>query len=141
MVFRRHRGFTLIELMIAVAIIGILAAIAIPSYIGYVERAQTRDAQATLQSMALALERRYSQTYRYGDDTGESVSPSERGLSPDQSPPSGTPIYEIALTITDDGQRYRLEAERVKAGRGAPACHVLSLDSEGRRTPAPGACD
>ena len=136
----RQRGFTLIELMIAVVIVGILAAIAIPSYLRYVERAQARDAQAAMQSLALALERRYSQTYRYGEDTaGDGVPPSDRDLSPSQSPESGDAKYKLVLTIADSGQTYTLQASRV--GRNSESCDVMSLDSQGNRSPAPGTCD
>lgn len=49
-----RRGFTLMELMLAVIVIAILVSIAIPSYINTVERARAREAQATLESMRAA---------------------------------------------------------------------------------------
>lgn len=58
-------GFTLIELLIAVAIVGILAAIAIPSYTAYVRQSNRTDAVRTLTLGAQALERCYSQAFTY----------------------------------------------------------------------------
>lgn len=62
---RRVRGFTLIELLIAIAIVGILAAIAIPSYTNSVVKSKRRAAEACLSSFATQMERYYTTTLRY----------------------------------------------------------------------------
>lgn len=60
-------GFTIIELMIAVVIIGILAAIAYPNYADYVRRSRRADAQAALMQLRLAQEKFRANNTTYGD--------------------------------------------------------------------------
>ena len=60
-----HSGFTLIELMITVAIVAILAAIAYPSYTEYVQRSHRADARVALASAAQWMERQYTTSNAY----------------------------------------------------------------------------
>ena len=59
-------GFTLVELIIVVAIISILASIAIPAYNGYVETSKRSDAQASLMALAIAQEKYRASNPKYG---------------------------------------------------------------------------
>lgn len=61
----RHRGFTLIELMITVAIVAILASIALPSYREYVVRTRRADVQRLLLQYAQNFERYYTTNGKY----------------------------------------------------------------------------
>lgn len=65
---RRATGFTLIEMMITVAIIGILAAVAIPAYSDYVTRGKIPEATGALASMRINLEQYYQDNRNYGSD-------------------------------------------------------------------------
>ncbi|QZA77536.1 type IV pilin protein [Deefgea tanakiae] len=65
--FKKTSGFTLIELMITVAVIGILASIAIPSYSTYIKKARRTDAQTVLLQNANVLERIYTTENKYGE--------------------------------------------------------------------------
>ncbi|KUJ87099.1 MAG: type IV pilin [Halomonas sp. 54_146] len=60
-----QRGFTLIELMIVVVIVGIIASIAYPSYTRYVQKSMRTDAHAGLMQAASVLERCYTRSYSY----------------------------------------------------------------------------
>jgi len=64
------KGFTLIELMIVVAIVGILAAIAIPAYIDYTVRAKVTEVSVAADALAQALSEYHASRGEFPDDTG-----------------------------------------------------------------------
>ena len=66
----RVDGFTLVELLVAMVIVGILGAIAYPSYLAYILKAHRADAQTTLSQYQMALERCYSQNFAYNAACG-----------------------------------------------------------------------
>lgn len=61
----RERGFTLIEIIIAVALVAILTAIALPSYRSYVTKTKVKTAQSDLASLSIALENFYQRNLAY----------------------------------------------------------------------------
>jgi type IV pilus assembly protein PilE len=84
-----ERGVTLIELLTVVAIIGVLSAIAYPSYLQYTMRGNRTDALRTLTLTSQALERCYSQTFDYSNATCTALIPA--------TSPQG--YYTIAQTL------------------------------------------
>ncbi|HOY70967.1 MAG TPA: prepilin-type N-terminal cleavage/methylation domain-containing protein [Methylotenera sp.] len=68
---KKHRGFTLIEMMITVAIIGILAAIAIPAYKDYTEKAKISGAVSDIAAMGTIIEQFFQENRRYPDSLAE----------------------------------------------------------------------
>lgn len=121
-----NKGFTLIELMIAVAIIGFLAAIAYPSYLEFTKKTRRAEGAATVMEAMQVTERHFSQTGVYA---GAPI--------PDRSPQSGSQVYNIELADGDakDGG-YLITATAVNGSLlEGDDCAVISINALGLREP------
>ena len=139
MMLRKQAGFTLIELMIVVAIIGILAAIAFPSYQESTAKTRRANAQAEMLSLSSALERYYSENNHYSNAAAAGA---------DTGAPAGT-VYRVeaevatfyTITISavgdvDAAQTYTLSAAPVTGSAMAgDRCGTMTLSSAGVKTP------
>ncbi|MAM69627.1 MAG: pilus assembly protein PilE [Gammaproteobacteria bacterium] len=124
-------GFTLIELMVVVAIIGILAAIAIPAYQDSTMRANRSDAQITLSRLATLQERYYFRTNQYTGDFSDLLS----GLANNTtSITSDEGFYTIALTAT--ASSWSMTATATGTQADDTECATLTLNNLGGKTSA-----
>lgn len=117
-------GFTLIEVMITVAIVGILAAVAYPSYTNYLRDSRRADCKAVLLSYANALERRFSVDNAYPDE----------GLGSFNCPiGGGTTTYNLAYADGDGGTSFTLTATPT-GPQTDDRCGTLTLTNTGARS-------
>jgi len=127
---KKMKGFTLIELMIVVVIVGILAAVAYPSYQDSVRKSRRADAQGVLMGLAGAMERHYTNNNTYkgagpsGADTGAPA------IYAKKSPKDGTNTYYELTIKAATANTYSLKAD-AKGPQLSDKCGFLTLEHTG----------
>jgi type IV pilus assembly protein PilE len=117
---KRQTGFTLIELMIVVAIIGIIASYAFPSYVESVRKANRAEAKSLMLQVANQQERYYTENNAYGALTA--IGNTTASLATD----SGR--HNITVTLSNSDANYIITATPVETD---PTCGNLTLSNTG----------
>lgn len=128
------RGLTLIELMIVLLIIGVLGAVAVPTYRQYTVRAYRTEAKTALLRLAANQERHYLQNNTYTDDLaalGFAAGTSENGLYTLSIPVADALTYQAAAVPTPGGGPNGVDMSRDEA------CARFAIEASGRRRAFP----
>jgi len=134
---RQHnRGFSLIELMVVMTVVGILAAIVYPLYQDSVRRARRADAKTVMLELALWMERFYTENHRYDATWADppvavtSLTPANLRLAPKEGDQK---YYAIRLTNLS-AQTFTIEAAPLAAGpQRSDPCGTLTLTQTGQK--------
>lgn len=130
---KKQQAFTLIEVMIVVAIIGILASIALPAYQRYIRKAHRADAEAALLENAQFLERNFTETNRYDQTAGGNAIALPVTQTPRESGATGQ--YAISLdAASSSASTYLLRAVPTADGVMAnDECGTLTYNQLGQK--------
>jgi len=130
------RGFTLIEVLITVAIIGILAAIAVPNYSEYLKRGRRVDAVTFLLEVAGEQQRFFSEENRFASD----MSDLGFGTTATFNTPEGG-YYVVSITVPNPAVSYSLTAAPVSGGaQEGDDCGSFVITSSGGKTAGAADC-
>ena len=147
LIAQKQKGFTLIELMIVVAIIGIIAAIGYPSYTESVAKSRRGNAQAEMLALSSALERYYTQNNHYSDAAAAGADTGAPDATLYTIDAETAQFYTITISETDEGvadttaaQSYEISAVPA-GGMTGDRCGTMTLNSAGVRTAAAGETD
>jgi len=126
------RGFTLIEVMITVAIVAILAAIALPAYRDQISRGKRSDMQAALVENAGYMQRYYeaNNTYLSTGTGANAISPS---LPNSQSPKTGSKNYDFAIDSTATTATTFTLTAAPTGSMSSDKCGTFTIDNLGQR--------
>lgn len=130
MYLKTLKGFTLIEIMIVVAIIGILSAIAYPSYQESVRKSRRADARAVLLEAAQFMERRYTENLTAGYGVVTALPTTPTNLT--QSPQEGAAFYVISFSVAPTQAAFALQATP-QGAQSSDKCGTLTLTNTGAK--------
>ncbi|MDP2533377.1 type IV pilin protein [Photobacterium damselae subsp. piscicida] len=123
----RQKGVTLIELLIAVVVIGVLAAIAYPSYQSHVIKAHRTQAMGNITMIQLALQEQRTAGVSYANYTHTEIQNKLCIACVDKE------RYEYAVSKSSSG--YTITAIPQKPLQNDPECNTLSLNQTGQGQP------
>ncbi|MEZ9819126.1 type IV pilin protein [Shewanella sp. 10N.286.45.A1] len=133
-VTRKLQAFTLIELLIVIAIMGILATVVLPSYQSYIQDGRRSEAQRTIIQHVALLERQYTRMGGYPDSL--------------VVPTSDSKYYSFSYSVADaaaeskasnDATTFTLKATpKSGTSQAGDRCGTLSINQQGAKTPAQG---
>ena len=130
-IINNYKGFTLIELMISVAIVAILASIAIPSYQQYIIKTNRTQVMGDVEALARELEKGFAADFSYSAVNGGGDGAPIAALFPATGPVAGDrALYDFQLTLTDT--TYLVEALPIAGGQQA-GDGKLTISHSGRR--------
>jgi type IV pilus assembly protein PilE len=130
-VWRRAAGFTLVELLIAIAIVSILMAAALPSYREYARRSLRAEAQAFMNTVQVRQQQFLLDTRAYA------TSLSDVGLTVSARVQAG---YEFRLVVLPGPPQTYVLSATPRADQAGEACGTMSIDQSGARTAAKTNC-
>lgn len=125
----RGRGFTLVELLIVIGILGLLSAIAYPAYRESVRKGRRTEAQSALVELNQFMERYYTENGRYVDEDGNPPALPFSRVPRD----GGTALYALSLTAT--AESFTISAKPVAtSAQGADRCGELTITEAGAKS-------
>lgn len=130
---QKHKAFTLIELMVTVAIVGILVSIAYPSYQNSVMKSRRADVKGVLLGLSNAMERRFTETNSYLGAAGTSGTPADTGAPRIYTIPEQTKTYYTVTISAATASSYTLSAARTGA-QATDKCGTLTLTHTGDKS-------
>lgn len=130
--FSRNGGFTLIELMITVAILGVVAAIALPSYRNHIVKAARVQAQSELLELASMQEKIYLNSTAYTANVATAYSGTAAGGLGRTSGTTNDGKYTLSLVVGTGAQTFLLTATPV-VGKTQAADGNLSISEKGQK--------